>query len=168
MANGKRGAQHNATTHGIFAGIFLSGAGLAEAEEFHKLLSAAREAIRPANGLEEILTEKLAMLFLRLGRLYRADLKISAKLFARVTDSLNTTSAFDESIQEQIVRTQRDPTVDSIIRYEASLERQIHRTICQVQELRRMREIEIVAISEDAKSSESRSSTLLQDPEPHP
>jgi hypothetical protein len=54
MANGKRGAQHNGATHGIFAGIFLSGAGSPEAEEFHKLLSAAREAIRPANGLEEI------------------------------------------------------------------------------------------------------------------
>jgi hypothetical protein len=55
MANEKTGSKQNAITDGIFAGIVLSGPGSAEADEFEKLLSDAKDAIRPRNDLKGVI-----------------------------------------------------------------------------------------------------------------
>jgi len=166
MTNGKKGSQHNAITHGIFAGIFLGGSGSAEAEEFHKLLKVATETIHPRNGLEEVLVQKLAVLFLRLGRVYKADFEIALKLFARVEDSLHSKSnSFELVLDDKDAK--GGPTVDTVIRYETTISREIGRTLAQIQQLRQMLEIEIAPISQGPNSPEPGSSIILQDPEPH-
>lgn len=167
MTNVKKGAQHNAITHGIFASIFLEDSGSVEAKEFHKLLAAAREAIHPANGLVDALVQKLAVLFLRLRRVYKADFEIAPKLFARVEDTLTSKNSFlDLGLDEK--DTNRGPTMDTVVRYETTISREIGRTLTQIQQLQQMVEIDIAPIAQSAKPSEPGSSIVLQDPGLHP
>lgn len=167
MNTGKKGAQHNAMKHGIFAGIIMRGPGSAEPEEFQRLLAGAREAIRPANGLEDALVEKLAALLLRLSRVYKADLKFAPKLLSRVTKNLKTESmGLDLALDDDVVNS--GLTLDSVIRYETSIERQIGRTLSQIQQLRRMREINIEPVSQNPQPFETQTSLVPEDPELHP
>jgi hypothetical protein len=167
MTNAKKGAQHNAITHGIFAGVFLSDSGSVEAEEFHKLLAAATEAIRPENGLVEALVQKLAVLFLRLRRVYKADFEIAPKLFVRVEDALTSKNSFlDLGLDEK--DTNRGPTMDTVVRYETTISREIGRTLTQIQQLRRMLEIDIAPISQGGKPPEPGPSSVLPDSGLHP
>jgi hypothetical protein len=168
MANQKRGPQHNAIKRGFFANILLRGSDSAEVEEFEELLAGINEAILPRNRLEETLTEKLAMLFMRLKRVYKADLEIAPKLFARVKDCLNTSISIGTVLDEKIVRTSQDPSLESVVRYETSIERQIDRTLSLIQHLRRMREIEITPTSQEVQTSEPESQVVSEDPELHP
>jgi hypothetical protein len=163
MTSGKKGPQHNAIKHGIFAGILLSGSGFPEVEVFEQLLSGAREAVRPRNQLEEFLTQKIALLFLRLMRVYEADLEIAPRLFARVKETLDTKSAgFDLNFDDKVVN--KGVTIDTILRYETGIERQIARTLSQIQQLRRMREIDLEPIPQEAQTSETQTSIVSQDP----
>jgi flagellar motor switch/type III secretory pathway protein FliN len=163
----KKGAQHNAITHGIFAGIFLGSSGSAEAEEFHKLLAVATQTIHPRNGLEEVFVQKLAVLLLRLRRVYKADFDIALKLLARVEDSLSAKSnSFDLGLNDK--ETKSSPTVDTLLRYETTISREIGRTLTQIQQLRQMTEIDIEPIAPNPKAPDSESSVVLQDPEANP
>ena len=168
MPNQKRGRQHNAIKHGFFANVLLRGSDSAEAEEFEELLAAINEAIRPTGGLEETLTDKLAMLFMRLRRVYKADLETAPKLFARVKDCLNTSTSIVAGLEERITRTSQDPSLELLVRYETSIERQIDRTLGLIQQLRRMRQVDIAPLSEDAETAETQPSTVLLDPDLHP
>jgi len=86
MAKVKPESRHNAISHGIFARILTSEP---EKEDYRRLLEGVEEAIRPANGLEQVLVEKLAMLLLRLKRVYKADLDTAPAMFERVKDDLD-------------------------------------------------------------------------------
>jgi hypothetical protein len=141
---GKSRSSHNALRHGIFANTLLRGGTLGDnAGDFEGLVSVCREAIRPANGLEEILVEKLAVLLFRLTRTYKFDAKIAPKLFARVAETLNrghfAAQAKWISREDQALVPSKDPTPDLIIRYETSIERQIVRTLEQIEKVRNMR-----------------------------
>lgn len=160
----KKGAQHNAITHGIFAGIFSDSV---EAEEFHKILAAATEVFHPTNGLVEALVQRLAALFLRQRRLYKADLEIAPKLFVRVGDGLNAKdNVWGLDLNEK--DTNRGPTMDTLIRYETTISREIGRTLTQIQQLLQMTEIDIEPIAPNPKAPNSESSVVLQDPEANP
>jgi len=140
--NGKRAANQNAKTHGIFAQIVTRRSDL---DDFEKLLSDAKQAIRPTNGLEEILVEKFAVELLRSRRFHEADIKIAPKLFSRLKESLNRavpSIALVLASGAQNSVTGRDITLDLMIRYGTSIDRQIGRTLDQIQQLRRMREID--------------------------
>jgi hypothetical protein len=108
------------------------------------------------------------MLFMRLKRVYKADLEIAPKLFARVKDCLNTSISIGTVLDEKIVRTSQDPSLESVVRYETSIERQIDRTLSLIQHLRRMREIEITPTSQEVQTSEPESQVVSEDPELHP
>jgi hypothetical protein len=172
MANGQKPSKYNAVTHGIFRRALLSEPDSTEAEEFERLLLVEREAIRPRNGLEEDLVEILAIQRLRLERVYAADLKIAPKLFARVSENLDAKNTGFEidilNLNNGSVKPDKNPTFDLLIRYASSIERQISRTLGQIQQLRQMCEIEIAPISLNPKSSEPESSTPSRDPEPQP
>jgi hypothetical protein len=78
MTNERRKSKYNAVKHGIFAGILLGGGTFRETEEdFHRLVSAVTGSLQPSNALEEILVEKLAVLFLRLCRVYKIDFELA-------------------------------------------------------------------------------------------
>ena len=139
----KRRSNHNALTHGIFAQIFLKGNPLGEdRKDFFSLVSMLRSSIRPVSTIEEAFVEKLGVLFFRLARLYRADLDMAPRIFARVVEDLASGKPPVEaqwiSFRDQVLVVGKNPSTDSIIRYEANLERQIARTLGQIQTLRQM------------------------------
>jgi len=161
MVNNKKGARHNSIRHGIFANILLSGETFGEEQDYLlALISMLRSSIQPADGLETTLVEKLAFLFLRLIRLYRADAKVAPKLFRRVSELLGPGQPSIKtrwvSPDDQIVVMQRDPTSESLTRYEANLERQIGRTFDQLETLQRMRRDSLASLAAASKAPDDR------------
>jgi hypothetical protein len=141
MAKPKRCARGNAITHGVFSRSLISGSALGEEKEILlELISDTADFIQPTNRLEQIFVEKFALVLLRQMRLNNADLSLSKKLFARVKDGLNsvqpapTLHLIDR--EHQLVVERRDPTFDSLVRYDTSLERQLGRIITHIGQLR--------------------------------
>lgn len=172
MADRKRGSERNAIKHGVFAGTLLSGPGSVEEADIQHLLSGARLAIRPTNPVEEALTEMFAFLILRWKRANKADLEIAPELFARVKDFLTPTVGdsflnLNLNLNANIVRNEKTPTMDSLIRYQTSIVRQMGRILSLIQQLRQIRVIEAVPTSLAPDPSEGPSSIPSQDPELH-
>ena len=145
MKDGKRHTNHNAVSHGILATIVLTGPAFAEArEDLDRLISVISESIKPVDGLEQALVEKLAVLLLRLTRVYKADRAIVPKLFARVKDGLDQVRPPPKlhliDREAQILIDRKDPSFEILMRYETAIERQIARTLDQIQMLRLLRE----------------------------
>ena len=145
----KREPKHNAVSHGIFATVLLSGDHFGESREhYFSLISMLRSSIQPENGFEEALVEKLAFLFLRLIRLYKADINIAPKMFERVAEFFGPDQPSIKmkwvSREDQVVVVQRDPSSETLMRYESNLERQIGRTMDELERFRRMRRDRVV------------------------
>jgi hypothetical protein len=156
---GTKSHNRNAATHGIFARILLKDDPFGEdQDDFVKLRSMLCGSIRPVGGLEETLVDVLAVLFFRLIRLYRADMKIAPRLFKRIAELLGpgqpAIKARWTSPDDQVIVVQRDPTSDSLMRYETSLEKQIARTLGQIESCQRMRR-EQPALASSASTSEA-------------
>lgn len=137
MARDRKERQYNALTHGIFATLILSGDVMGEHEkDYHQLRSTFGAAIKPTNAVEEMLVEKLAFLYLRLSRVYRADLDVSPLLFKKIAEAVKDRDVAVETIviddPEQVVIARRRPAPDLLMRYEVSIERQIARTLEQL------------------------------------
>jgi hypothetical protein len=147
LRKAQNGSRFNATKHGIFADILLTGEPWGESEgHYLRLLSALRGSIRPVDSLEEIQVEKLAFLYLRLTRLYKADVEVAPKLFKKVSQALDEDHSTVETKwvnkEDEVVVVTKDPAPDSFMHYENNLERQIGRTFDQLEALRRVRLIE--------------------------
>jgi len=145
MKKGRRGSRFNATSHGIFASILLSGEPWGESEEeFLRLLSGLREDLRPVGCLEETQVEKLAFLYLRLSRVYKFDLRLAPLLFKKLSDALERDypTVETESIdrEEEVVVVGKDLSPDLFMRYESNIERQIARTLDRLALLRQSRQ----------------------------
>jgi hypothetical protein len=143
----KRGSRFNAVTHGIFSGILLKQEFLDESESAYSgLVSVLRRAIRPADGFELLLVEKLAISLLRLTRVYEADWKVAPKLFEMVEDVFE--GDYPKAVTRWVVQVNRPhlvnhgPAPDLLMRYESSIERQIGRTLGQLGQWRRMRQVD--------------------------
>ena len=154
---GKNFHNRNAATHGIFARILLKDNPFGEdQDDFVKLRSMLCESIRPVGGLEETLVAVLAVLFFRLIRLYRADMKIAPRLFKRIAEILGpgqpAIKAKWTSPDDQVIVVQRDPTSESLMRYETSLEKQIARTLGQIESCQRIRREQLTLASSVSKS----------------
>jgi hypothetical protein len=149
MTSKKKDRKYNSIRHGVFAQILLSGNHFGEEREnYVALISMLRSSIQPENGFEDSLVEKLAFLFLRLIRVYRADIKIAPKMFKRVSELLGRGQPSIKmkwiSPEDQVVVMQRDPSSESLMRYESNLERQIGRTMDELERFRRMRRDRVV------------------------
>ena len=149
-------ARHNAVKHGIFAKLLLAGTAFGEEkEQLLELIAAVRDAIRPANDLEEILVEKLAVLLLRQTRVCKAYQKIAPKLFARVNDTLSPGQPPPVlcliSKEDQIAVDRKEPSFDSIVRYEISIDRHITRTLDQIRQLRLLKESGVEVAAQNAE-----------------
>lgn len=147
MRKAQNGSKFNATKHGIFADILLTGEQWGEFEgHYLRLLSALRGSIRPGDSLEEIQVEKLAFLYLRLTRVYKSDLEVAPKLFKKVSEALDKDHATVETKwlnkEDEVVVVTKEPAPDSFLRYENNVERQIGRTFDQLEALRRIRTTE--------------------------
>lgn len=144
MYEAKTNSSMNAVRHGVFAKIVLNGRTFGrEAELYDELLTVLKDAVKPTNGLEEILVQKLAFLFLRLSRVYKADRAIAPRIFTRVLRTLTgdrrETETIDVDKKNEIVLVSKEPSPDLVVRYEANIERQIARTLDQLMRLTQTR-----------------------------
>jgi hypothetical protein len=95
------------------------------------------------SSIEDLLVEKLAVLFLRLFGVYKADLAVAPLMFTRLQaglrgeESLVVTESIDRESEIAIVR--KTPAPEVLMRYETNLERDIDRTLNQLERLQRMR-----------------------------
>jgi hypothetical protein len=147
MNHGKRGTQQNAIKHGIFAKGLCSGPGFEEeSEDFLRFVSDVTESIRPTNGLERILVQKIALLFLRLRRVYKEDQTITLKLFDRLKEDLNGVQSPPDLVfvsrEDQALIVRQNLPLDLTMRYETSIAREISRSLDQLEQLRRLHGIE--------------------------
>jgi len=145
MKKGRRGSRLNATSHGIFASILLSGEPWGEREEdYRRLLCGLREDLRPVGCLEEIQVEKAAFLYLRLSRVYKVDLRLAPLLFKKVSDALEKDYPTVETEwvdkEKEVVVVEKDLSPDLLLRYEGNVERQIARTLDRLVQLRQARQ----------------------------
>ena len=142
----KRKSRFNAVTHGVFAELLLREEFLDESESSYRcVLAVLHEAFKPADGFEHILIDKLAIQFLRLVRVYAADWQIAPKLFETVEEVLDGKypKAETEWVQrgDDVLVIRHGPAPDLLVRYETSIERQIGRTLNQLEQWRRMRQV---------------------------
>jgi len=121
---GKERSKHNAIKHGIFSNLpFLHGEAKAQ---FDSLLNGLREDLKPEGTLEEVLVEKLATLFWRYRRVI-------------VAQGTELPTAASGAFEIEIEIKWDFSGMDCLLRYEASLERSIERTLKQLERLQRMR-----------------------------
>lgn len=141
MTRQKRYARGNAIKHGVFCRSLLAGSGLGEEKEvLLELISDVSDFIRPTNRLEQIYVEKFSVVLLRQMRLNNADLSLAKKLFARIKDGLSADQPPADlqliDRESQVFIERREPSFDSLVRYDTSLERQLGRIIDHLRELR--------------------------------
>ncbi len=145
MKNGNRKSKYNAIAHGILADILLVGDHLGESgKTYRRMLTALQKSMRPVDDYEELLIEKLAFLYIRLTRVYKADWRLAPRLFEKLEKSLSegyrpfvTKGLLD--LEGEVMGHLKDPTPELLLRYESNIERQISRTIDQLERWRMMR-----------------------------
>lgn len=140
---GKRRVRLNALKHGIFAEIlFQEGKLQVPAQQFDDLVQELRHAIRPTNALEDILIDQLAMTLIRLARLYTADSEVAPVFFNRLKECTDdaTASIVTASIEkgDEVAFFHRGPSLDVLVRYEASLDRKVGKLLNQIEQARRI------------------------------
>ena len=160
---GKNAVRWNALKHGLLAKeiVIPAGAARENAADFHRLLAQLRDHLDPAGILEEVLVEKIAVCYWRLGRVLRSeageiqkgvDNVASArerdwKLLELVGQPRNTTEAEESRWMESERACRALPAsavVDKILRYETSIERQLSRALNQLERIQRRRRGEAV------------------------
>jgi len=141
---GKERSRRNALKHGIFSRLVLDGAPFHEStEDCAALLASLRRAIRPVNDLEDVLVDKLALAFVRLARVYRADAAFAKNLFARATQAVDKENKpiirefYLEKSDAVFLWTDQAP--DLLLKYETSIEKTIDRTMQQLKLLEPLR-----------------------------
>jgi hypothetical protein len=129
----------------IFATILLSGEVMGESkEDYLALLAGSRKTFRPANSLGEVLIDKLAFQFLRLSRVYKSDIQSAPILFTKVKEALEndkpTVNAEYVGAKKEyrIVVFPKGPSPELVVRYEATIERQLARTLDQLERARQV------------------------------
>lgn len=154
---GKRAVRHNALKHGLLAKevVIDSGDGKENRADFETLLCQLDDDLRPEGALERILVDKIASLYWRLARVYRAEA-------GEIRKGLASAKVLRESPlhmiieREQGVRSEAQkksgrrataaalalplrPDADKILRYESGVERQFYRALGELERLQRRR-----------------------------
>jgi hypothetical protein len=148
-AEGKARAKHNATKHGLFADIVLTGYPFGESlGDYTRLLEGFREDIQPVGAREDVLVEQLAFEFLRLGRLYKADVQVAPQVFRRLEEDLKRGDwcVHDSSVREgESMAIRRGLASELLLRYGNSVSNQIHRILDRLERLQKTRRGQPVA-----------------------
>ena len=115
---GKETSKRNATTHAIFSSVIvLEDESQADVDA---LLAGLRNYFKPEGELEEVLVDKLTVLFWRLRRLLIAEKDAGGRLAVSPFDGLS-------------------PKLDVLLRYETTLNRETDRVLSQFERLQRIR-----------------------------
>jgi hypothetical protein len=142
---GKKQSRKNAIKHGVLCNALLIKDGLAaeDATEFEQLLNALDADLEPVGALEEILVEKIAVCFWRQKRALRAEAGLVRRAFVPndtfedMTEILSTNSARN-LIKDHLYLPEGRP-LESILRYETTIHRQLVHAIGQLERMQRAR-----------------------------
>lgn len=136
-AAGKARSRLNALRTGIFAKTVITSEAFGDScQSYHKLLGEIRESIGPRNRFEEILVENLAVQFLRLTRVYRADASVAPALFEKLRTSLEVDTGEAEIagiLGEKSLVANKLPAGELLLKYENHIWRQIDRILDRLQ-----------------------------------
>ena len=112
-------------------------------ETYRRMLSSLQKSMGPVDNFEELLIEKLAFLYIRLTRVYKADWRLAPKLFEKLEESIDAEHPFVTKdpldFGREVVGQRKYPAPELLVRYESTIERQISRTIDQCERWRMMR-----------------------------
>jgi hypothetical protein len=125
---GKERSKYNAVKHGIFSKVIVLKR--EPRAVFDALLDGLFKDLHPEGTLEEILVEKLAILLWRYRRLMVAEAKNGETIAAAEEEQ-------EEGEFVSFVETHRER--EHLLRYEASIERALDRTLGQLERLQRIR-----------------------------
>ena len=143
-AAGKAKSSRNAVKHGLLAGrIVLVDHKDEDPQQFGLLLDGLRDDYQPQSTIETLLVERLAASFWRLRRAYRFEVEA----ITRANRPNPLADALDElSPLPPVKRGERilpSPySLDRLIRYETMIDRELLRTLRQLELRRRLRKIE--------------------------
>jgi hypothetical protein len=147
-AVGKRRSRRNSLKFGIFSRIVLADESFeGTREEFEELRSDVRASVCPRDSFEEMLADALALQFLRLARVYQADVKVAPLLFHDVCDRLKRNGNENENGDAALAQfvnesgSPKVPAADLFLRYEASIWRHIDRILDRLEQWRRFRNV---------------------------
>jgi hypothetical protein len=138
---GKRNSRRNALKHGVLVSklLVMDGLGTEDAVAFQRLLSALRRDCPPEGELEEILVEKIAICVWRQRRALHCEAGIIRRAY--VPDKHDPDKYLNDrlaAIKDHLsLPSGRD--MDRILRYEASIQRQLALAINQLERLQRAR-----------------------------
>ena len=123
---GKSISSKNARKHGILARAVVINTGVAKENrrEFKALLNQLHEELEPVGLIEETLVERIAICHWRLRRAIRAE---------------SEATRANHNWTQKDVTLPAESNMDSILRYETAIERQLHRAIKELERLRENR-----------------------------
>ncbi len=132
---GKNHSRLNALKHGVLASVLVVSAGaLEDPADYEELVHALAGDLEPVGKLEEMLVEKIAVCWWRQRRALRHEAR---KIYER-TQSYSHKPTRDEFALPL------DNELNKVLRYEASIQRQLVQSINQLERLQRTRKGEHV------------------------
>jgi hypothetical protein len=130
---GKNHSRLNALKHGVLASVLIVSAGaLEDPADFEELVRALTGDLEPVGKLEEMLVEKIAICWWRQRRALRYEAR---KINERSCDRKPNQDPFALPI---------DTELNKVLRYEASIQRQLVHAINQLERMQRARKGEHV------------------------
>jgi hypothetical protein len=147
---GKRNSRWNAAKHGILAVDLLAlGPGAEDAKEFEVLADALWSDLAPVGKLEEILVDRIAVCIWRQKRAIRCEAGVILRELYRHQEDVtgarlrNGVVLFSQGVSDHLSLPDAI-NMDRILRYETTIQRQLDRTLDQLERLQRSRKGEHV------------------------
>jgi hypothetical protein len=142
---GKNHSRCNARKHGVLASALLikEGEGAENAAEYEELLHELRQDREPVGAVEEMLVEDMAVCRWRWKRALLCEAGLVRRNFAR--DLMDTAFENPECVQiTDHLSLPLGPALDSILRYETTIQRKLVYAMNQLERLQRARKGEHV------------------------
>jgi hypothetical protein len=162
--SGKNHSRRNALKHGILTSSLLITEGPASEDkaEYGRLLGELREDRQPIGTLEDLLVETIAVCSWRKGRVLRSEAALvkkallphsSRQLERTIRCDMGLTNGSENDGYQNDIRVPLGGELDRILRYEATIHRQMVYAIGQLERLQRLRKGENVPAPVDVRIS---------------
>jgi len=129
--------------------------------EFESLLAQLHEQLKPVGILEEMLVEKIAVAYWRLGRAVRAEVGeirerlLDWKQLEKSLRQLDGKVSEENDIPSTRLALPSRHASDKIVRYESAIDRQLNRALNQLDRLQRRRQRDNTPPSDKATSGKN-------------
>jgi len=131
----KKQNTYNPLKHGIFAKVVLNGGSFEEAKEYKSIVARLITARQPKDDMDIISVEQLAFAYLRMARVYKADIQLYNLILKRTLETLeNRPSGGLEALaslesESTRIRNLSSPDPELLLRYETQIDKQIDRIL---------------------------------------